>query len=47
MSTATPEQVLRSIVDGINAGNFDALMTLYDPEAARLATGLRTPMFAE
>ena len=34
MSTATPEQVLRSIVDGINAGNLDALMTLYDPEAA-------------
>ena len=34
MSTATPEQVLRSIVDGINTGNLDALMTLYDPEAA-------------
>jgi uncharacterized protein (TIGR02246 family) len=34
MPTATPEQVLRSIVDGINTGNLDALMTLYDPEAA-------------
>jgi uncharacterized protein (TIGR02246 family) len=48
MSTATPEQVLRSIVDGINAGNLDALMTLYDPEAAfatqpgSLAHGLRS-----
>ena len=34
MSTATPEQVLKSVVDGINTGNLDALMTLYDPEAA-------------
>lgn len=34
MSTATPEQVLGAIVDGINTGNLDALMTLYDPEAA-------------
>ena len=25
---ATPEQVLASIVDGINTGNLDALMTL-------------------
>jgi uncharacterized protein (TIGR02246 family) len=30
----TPEQVLKSIVDGINTGNLDALMTLYDPQAA-------------
>ena len=30
----TPEQVLESIVDGINTGNLDALMTLYEPEAA-------------
>ena len=30
----TPEQVLQSIVDGINTGNLDALMPLYDPEAA-------------
>jgi ketosteroid isomerase-like protein len=42
----TPEQVLKSIVDGINAGNLDALMPLYEPHAAfatrpgRLAHGL-------
>ena len=30
----TPEQVLNSIVDGINTGNLDALMPLYDPHAA-------------
>jgi uncharacterized protein (TIGR02246 family) len=30
----TPEQVLASIVDGINTGNLDALMTLYEPQAA-------------
>jgi ketosteroid isomerase-like protein len=30
----TPEQVLKSIVDGINAGNLDALMPLYEPHAA-------------
>jgi ketosteroid isomerase-like protein len=34
MPTGTPEQVLKSIVDGINAGNLDALMSLYEPEAA-------------
>ena len=34
MLTGTPEQVLESIVDGINTGNLDALMTLYEPEAA-------------
>jgi uncharacterized protein (TIGR02246 family) len=34
MSTATPEQVLEAIVDGINSGNLDALMPLYEPEAA-------------
>ena len=33
MSMGTPEQVLKSIVDGINAGNVDALMRLYEPEA--------------
>ena len=33
MSTGTPEQVLESIVDGINTGNLDALMLLYEPEA--------------
>ena len=30
----TPEQVLKSIVDGINTGNLDALIPLYEPEAA-------------
>lgn len=34
MSRGTPEQVLQSIVDGINAGNLDALMTLHESEAA-------------
>ena len=34
MSRGTPEQVLQSIVDGINTGNLDALMTLYESEAA-------------
>ncbi|HVH27536.1 MAG TPA: SgcJ/EcaC family oxidoreductase [Vicinamibacterales bacterium] len=34
MSRGTPEQVLESIVDGINAGNLDALMSLYEPSAA-------------
>jgi ketosteroid isomerase-like protein len=28
-----PEQAVRSIVDGINAGNLDALMALYEPAA--------------
>ena len=30
----TPTQVLKSIVDGINSGNLDALMPLYEPDAA-------------
>ena len=30
----TPEQLLKSIVDGINTGNLDALMRLYEPAAA-------------
>ena len=34
MSRGTPEQILKSIVDGINTGNLDALMTLYEPAAA-------------
>lgn len=34
MSDRTPEEVLRSIVDGINTGNLDALMQLYEPDAA-------------
>jgi uncharacterized protein (TIGR02246 family) len=33
-SRETPERVLRSIVEGINSGNIDALMTLYEDEAA-------------
>ena len=34
MSRGTPEEILKSIVEGINTGNLDALMTLYEPEAA-------------
>jgi ketosteroid isomerase-like protein len=34
MTRGTPEQVLQSIVDGINTGNLDGLMSLYEPEAA-------------
>jgi ketosteroid isomerase-like protein len=34
MSTATPEQVLASIVAGINSGDLDSLMPLYESEAA-------------
>ena len=34
MSTATPEQVLASIVTGINSGDLDSLMPLYETEAA-------------
>ena len=34
MSRETPEQVLETIVDGINTGNLDALMAVYEPESA-------------
>jgi ketosteroid isomerase-like protein len=34
MSTATPEQVLESIVTGINSGDLDSLMPLYERDAA-------------
>jgi ketosteroid isomerase-like protein len=34
MSTATPEQVLASIVTGINSRDLDSLMPLYESEAA-------------
>jgi ketosteroid isomerase-like protein len=34
MSTATPEQVLESIVTGINSGNLESLMPLYETDAA-------------
>jgi uncharacterized protein (TIGR02246 family) len=33
MPTGTPEAVLQSIVDGINAGDLDSLMNLYEPGA--------------
>jgi uncharacterized protein (TIGR02246 family) len=33
MPRGTPEAVLQSIVDGINAGDLDSLMTLYEPGA--------------
>ena len=34
MSTSTPEQVLQTIVTGINSGDLDSLMPLYESEAA-------------
>ena len=34
MSTATPQQVLQSIVTGINSGDLDSLMPLYESQAA-------------
>jgi ketosteroid isomerase-like protein len=34
MSTATPHQVLESIVTGINSGDLEGLMPLYESEAA-------------
>jgi ketosteroid isomerase-like protein len=34
MSTATPERVLESIVSGINSGDVESLMPLYETEAA-------------
>ena len=34
MPTATPEQVLESIVAGINAGDLEGLMPLYEADAA-------------
>ena len=33
-STSTPEQVLASVVAGINSGDLDSLMPLYEGEAA-------------
>jgi len=33
MSNHTPEEVLSSVVEGINTGNIDSLMMLYEPEA--------------
>ena len=34
MSTATPEQVLETIVTGINTGDLESLLPLYESEAA-------------
>ena len=34
MSTATPEQVLASIVAGINSGDLESVMPLFESEAA-------------
>ena len=34
MSTATPEKVLESIVTGINSGNLESLLPLYENDAA-------------
>jgi ketosteroid isomerase-like protein len=33
MNNRTPVEVLQSIVDGINSGNLDALVPLYEPNA--------------
>ena len=33
-SLETPQKVLAAIVDGINTGNLDSLMSLYEPDAA-------------
>jgi uncharacterized protein (TIGR02246 family) len=33
VSTETPEQVLEAVVEGINTGNYEMLMDLYEPEA--------------
>ena len=38
VSTETPEQVLEAVVEGINTGNHDLLLSLYEPGAA-FATG--------
>jgi ketosteroid isomerase-like protein len=46
VSTESPEQVLAAIVEGINSGNLEMLLELYEPTAAfaqqpgRLAHGL-------
>jgi uncharacterized protein (TIGR02246 family) len=33
MMTTTPEEVLNSVTEGINAGDLDSLMTLYEADA--------------
>jgi ketosteroid isomerase-like protein len=48
VSTATPTQVLESIVSGINSGDLDSLMPLYESEAAFAAQpGTLTPGIRE
>ena len=48
MSTATPVAVLESIVTGINSGDLDSLMPLYESEAAFAAQpGALTPGIRE
>ena len=42
MPNATPEQVLETIVTGINSGDLESLMPLYENEAA-FATAAREP----
>ena len=42
-SQQTPEHVLRAIVDGINTGDLDALMRLYQPQAAFAAQPGNSP----
>jgi len=34
MSRETPQQLLQAVVDGINSGDLDGLMTLYESDAA-------------
>jgi uncharacterized protein (TIGR02246 family) len=34
VSTQTPEQVLKAVVEGINTGNMEMLLQLYEPDAA-------------
>ena len=42
-STATPEQVLESIVTGINSGDLDSLMPLYESDAAFVLSPAPSP----
>ena len=34
MSRETPEQLLQAVVDGINKGDLEGVMSLYEPDAA-------------
>jgi hypothetical protein len=44
MRTGTPEAVLQSIVDGINAGDLNSLMNLYEPGAVFATQPGKLPM---